>query len=279
MKSRKSSLFLQSKTEQKIRHFTQNMLTFISCAKTMTSESSLKTPQISTPQYTEQALRNAHEMRQYKVEDLMKMLKVNRTLAEENYQRYAHFRLDSTSAIPSIMAYTGIVFKTIHPQDFTEKDFLYAQEHLRITSFLYGLLKPLDGIQNYRLEGNVKLPLHEGKTMFESWRQILTEDFIQDIKAKGGLLVNLASSEMKQLFFWKQVANEVDVITPEFRVRKNGQLKNIVVYTKMCRGAMTRFILKERIEKKEDLQKFTWEGFQYAPEYSKDGEMWFILEE
>ena len=110
--------------------------------------------------------------------------------------------------------------KRILPKDFTADDFRYAQEHLRITSFLYGLLRPLDGIRPYRLEGDVRLPEKGGITMFDYWKPLLTDYFIEEIKKRGGILVNLASGEMKDLFDWKRVESEVRVITPDLSVER-----------------------------------------------------------
>ena len=149
--------------------------------------------------------------------------------------------------MPAICAYTGAVFKRIVPKDFSEDDFRYAQEHMRITSFLYGLLRPLDGIKPYRMEGDIRLPERGGMTMFDYW------------------------------FDWKRVEEEVRVITPEFQVWKGGQLKTIVIYAKMCRGEMLRYIIKNRIENPEDLKAFTWEGFAYDEGRSTDEHLQFTL--
>lgn len=102
-------------------------------------------------------------MTQFTAEELAQMLKVNPKLAAENYLRYHEFLSPETPALPALLSYTGIVFKRIYPADFTAEDFRYAQQHLLITSFLYGLLRPLDSIQSYRLEGSVRLPEHERK--------------------------------------------------------------------------------------------------------------------
>ena len=175
-------------------------------------------------------------------------------------------------------AYTGAVFKRILPKDFTADDFRYAQEHLRITSFLYGLLRPLDGIRPYRLEGDVRLPEKGGITMFDYWKPLLTDYFIEEIKKRGGILVNLASGEMKDLFDWKRVESEVRVITPDFQVWKGGKLKTVVIYAKMCRGEMVRYIIKNRIGCPEDLRGFSWEGFTFDEELSTDNHLQFVLE-
>ena len=98
--------------------------------------------------------------------------------------------------------------------------------------------------------------------MFDFWKPILTDWFIQKIKADDGILVNLASDEMRNLFDWKRVKKEVTIVTPQFRIEKNGKLKTIVIYTKMCRGAMARYILKERITDIDLLKGFEYEGFE-----------------
>ena len=149
-------------------------------------------------------------------------------------------------------------------------EFEYAQEHLRLTSFCYGLLRPLDVIRSYRLEGDVVLPEPGNQTMFSYWKSRLTDVFIEDIKKAGGILCNLASDEMKSLFDWKRVEREVRVVTPEFQVWKNGKLASIVIYIKMSRGEMTRFILKNRIENPEGLKSFSWEGFEFNESLSDE---------
>ena len=181
------------------------------------------------------------------------------------------------SLTQALAAYTGIVFKRIAPADFTAGDFEYAQAHLNITSFLYGLLRPLDAIRTYRLEGDAVLPGRGDETMFSYWQSRLTDDLLGRIHADDGILVNLASGEMKRLFDWKRVCREARVITPEFRVREGDRLKTVVVYTKMCRGEMTRHILKNRIADPATLRSFEWEGFRLDPALSKGDDWVFTL--
>ena len=132
------------------------------------------------------------------------------------------------------------------------------------------MLRPLDVIRSYRLEGDVVLPEPGNQTMFSYWKSRLTDVFIEDIKKAGGILCNLASDEMKSLFDWKRVEREVRVVTPEFQVWKNGKLASIVIYIKMSRGEMTRFILKNRIENPEGLKSFSWEGFEFNESLSDE---------
>ena len=121
------------------------------------------------------------------------------------------------------------------------------------------------------------LPERGGISMFDYWKPILTDTFIKEIKARGGILINLASGEMKDLFDWKRVEQEVQVITPEFQVWKKGKLTTVVVYAKMCRGELTRFIIKNRIENPGDLKGFKWEGFSFDAGHSTDTHYLFSL--
>ena len=203
------------------------MLILLSCAKTMSDVSKTKTPLTTFPGFRKEAAEVALQMSQFSVEELERLLKVNPKIAVENYRRYQAFHSEGTRELPALLAYTGIVFKRVHPQDFSEEDFCYAQDHLRLTSFCYGLLRPLDMIRPYRLEGDVRLPEPGNRTMFDYWKPILTDRFIADIKKAGGVLCNLASDEMRGLFDWKRVEKEVRVITPEFHVWKNGKLATV----------------------------------------------------
>ena len=165
----------------------------------------------------------------------------------------------------------------IAPERFTPGDFEYAQQHLNITSFLYGLLRPLDAIRRYRLEGDAVLPGHDDQTMFGYWQGRLTEAFLEKIHADDGILVNLASSEMKRLFDWKRIRREARIITPEFRIREGDRLKTIVVYTKMCRGEMTRHLIRNRIADPEMLKEFEWEGFRFDAALSRGDDWTFTM--
>ena len=229
----------------------------------MSSRACPSVPACTRPAFAREALETALELAQYSPSELADMLRVSHKIAAENCLRYRDFASDACPSVPALCAYTGAVFKRIAPDDFSADDFRYAQAHLNITSFLYGLLRPLDLIHNYRLEGDAVLPDNGGQSMFAYWQSRLTGLLLERVKADDGILVNLASEEMKRLFDWKRVCREVKVITPEFRVWKGDKLRSIVVYTKMCRGEMTRYLLKGRITDPEALKAFTWEGFRW----------------
>ena len=231
------------------------MQVLISCAKTMGCIQA-SVPEMSLPHFSTEAAAAVRQLLSFSPEMLRSMLHVNAKIAAENALRFSHFFDETETNVPALLAYTGIVFKYIRPGDFTSDDFYYAQQHLFITSFLYGLLRPLDGIRPYRLEGNVHLPDATGPDRFEFWRPCLTDMLLNAVKADDGILINLASNEMKRLFDWKRVEKEVRIITPDFTTIKEGRERSIVIYTKMCRGEMTRFILKNRLVSPVELEAF-----------------------
>lgn len=256
------------------------MMTFISCSKTMTDQTGSNVPSdmLSVPQFDATAREFAMQVSQLSQEELAKELHISPRLAADCMLLYQNFCSAEPPARPAVFSYTGVVFKHLGIGDFTHDELKYAQQHLRISSFLYGMLRPLDCIKNYRLEGKVKLPANDGLTQFRYWQPRLTDLFIEEIKQNGGILFNVASKEMQELFNWKKVEKEVCVVTPKFKVMKNGKPASVTIYEKMCRGEMTRFILKERIESIDALKLFAWEGFRFCPDLSSDKELLFLCD-
>lgn len=239
------------------------MIVYIACAKIMTGSCPSALSFTTEPHFQLQANENAVRMAGYSPNEISEILRVNPSIATEVWQRYQNFFNKEVVRQPAVFSYDGMVFQKLAPETFSTEELKYANNHLLIASFLYGLLRPLDKVMKYRMEGDVVLPHHEGQSMFDYWRPILTDYFIEQIKNDDGILVNLASDEMKLLLDWKRVKREVQIVTPEFKVMKDGKLKTIVIYTKMCRGAMTRFILKNRIVDPEDLKAFEYDGFKW----------------
>ncbi len=213
------------------------------------------------PYFQSEADALAAELASYTPDELQGMLQVNPGIARDSWVYYQHWT-DSTTRQPAIFAYDGIVFLKLAPESFTEADLRYANDHLMIGSYLYGMLRPLDLINPYRLEGKVTLPGAGFKTMGAYWKPRLTDWFIERVKADDGILVNLASAEFKDILDWKRVQHELTVLTPDFKVMKNGLPKSVTVYAKMCRGAMTRWILQNRVADPAELDSFEYEGFR-----------------
>lgn len=250
------------------------MQILLACAKIMNEATKTKTPLVTRPKFLKEAEHFALLMSQRTVDELMDMFHCSRQLAIENKLRYERFFAENES-LPAILAYYGQAYKCLSANHLISKDFLYAQHHLWITSFLYGLLRPLDMIHPYRMEGKVEL---DGKTMFKHWKPMLTDLLIDSVKADDGILVHLATEEMQHLFDWKKVLKEVVVIQPQFLVMKNSKLKSVTVYAKSCRGAMTRFIIKNRLVTPNDLSKFEYEGFEFKPDYGDSNHPHFIID-
>ncbi len=243
----------------------------------MAGTSKIKAPAGTTPRFAQEAKEIALNMAQFSADELKKILKLNPKLALENYNRFQEFHSEENHPLQAILAYTGVVFKNLTPKDFTPDDFRYMNDHLRIASICYGLLRPLDLIKTYRMEYEVKLPeLGEGN-MYNYWRLRQTQTLIDDVKANDNILINLASHEIQGAYNWKEVEKAIRIITPEFKVWKNGKAQTIVIYTKMARGQMTRYILKNRINEPEALKSFSWEGFRYDENMS-DGDNWVFLQ-
>lgn len=237
------------------------MQILIGCAKTMTGNApSATVTALTEPVFQSQANHHALQLATYSASELGKMLRVNPAIATENYHRYQDFFIRENRQ-PAVFCYDGMVFKKIAPETMSKEDLEYSNDHLMIASFLYGLLRPLDLVSRYRLEADVQLPENGGASMLEFWKPLLTDHLIKRVKADDGILVNLASEEFQGLFDYKRILRELRVITPEFKVEKGGKLKTIVIYTKMCRGAMTRWILENRTTAVEQLEAFEYEGY------------------
>ena len=219
---------------------------------------------LSTPSFQSEAGSFARDMAQYSAETIAEILNCSQQIAAQNRLRYMRF-FDEVSKLPAILAYHGQAYKHLKAETLNVDDLNYAQGKLWITSFLYGLLRPLDAILPYRMEGNVELPSGDGQNMFGFWKNRLTDILIDAVKSDDGILVHLATEEYQHLFDWQRVRKEVHIIQPLFYIRKGGNLKMQAVWAKTCRGAMTRFIIENRIDKPEDLNAFSYEDFTYEP--------------
>ena len=220
--------------------------------------------ELSSPRFAHEAEAFARDMAQYSAGTIAEMLSCSRQIAEQNKLRFMRF-FEDTAKMPAILAYHGQAYKHLKAETLTVADLHYSQQHLWITSFLYGMRRPLDGILPYRMEGHVELPSGAGENMFGFWKCRLTDLLIDAVKADDGILVHLATEEYQHLFDWQHVRREVRIVQPLFYVRKGDNLKMQAVWAKTCRGAMTRFIIDHRISTPTDLNAFSYEGFTFEP--------------
>lgn len=243
-------------------------------AKIMFSQS-LVQPQ-TEPRFQAVADGLAQEMAQCDVDELMRQLSCSRPIAATSLARYRNFFL--ANKIPAIMAYNGQAYKHLHAETLSEDTLRWGQDHLWITCFLYGLLRPMDGIVPYRMERDVHLQVTNDIPLHQFWKDLLTDVLIASVKSDDGILVHLSTTEYEQLFHWKRIRQEVTVIQPLFYVRKGDDLKMQAVWAKTCRGAMTRFILENKIRKTEELQSFCYKGFHFSPQIGEAAFPHFIKE-
>ena len=220
---------------------------------------------VSKPLFQSVAEMLAAEMAKLDVEELAKQLDCSHKIASENWKRYRNFM--AAEKMPAILSYNGQAYKHLRANTLGEESLQYAQKHLWITCFLYGLLRPMDGIVPYRMEHCVTLEATNDKPINQFWKDKLTDVLISSVKADDGILIHLSTAEYEHLFDWKRICREVKVIQPLFYVRqKDGRLKMQAVWAKSCRGAMVRYILSNQLTTPEELAAFSYEGFEYAPE-------------
>ena len=231
----------------------------------------------TTPLFQREAQSLASDMMQYPAETLAEMLGCSQAIASQNRLRYLRFN-DQHEPLPAILAYHGQAYKHLKAETLDPGTLQYAQDHLWVMSFLYGLLRPLDDIRPYRLEGHVELPSAGDGTLFDYWKPRLTQALIDSVKADDGVLIHLATEEFQRLVDWQRVKREVRVVQPMFLVRKGDTLKVQAVWAKTCRGAMARMILQERLSVPEDLTAFQYEGYTFSPVSSELDQPCFIKE-
>lgn len=252
------------------------MLIIISPAKTMDMKPVGNVPDGTKPQFQKDAEFIASKMQEYTRDQLQILLQISNKLTDINFERYRDFDLKTTPTKPALLAYTGNVFQHINPFTFSREDYLYAQEHLRIISTLYGLVRPLDLIKAYRIAFKLKLKGIKEKDLYEYWLPKLTAPLIENIRKNGNILINLASLDVLGALDMVKLSKEVRIITPEFKEFRNGKYETIRTYAKMARGEMTRHLLRNRIEQPEDIKQFVWDGFRYCAELSDNNNYIFL---
>ncbi len=253
------------------------MIIVISPAKSLDFESPLPTQKFSQPAYLEQSQELIEQLQELAPQDIASLMKLSDKLATLNYNRFQDFKrpFNTDNARPAVLAFTGDVYQGLDANSFNEDDFNFAQNHLRILSGLYGLLKPLDLIQPYRLEMGTKFENTRGKNLYEFWGDAINDEINQTLDTKNNpVLVNLASNEYFKAAKEKQVNHRV--VTPVFKDRKNGEYKIISFFAKKARGLMTRYIIENRITAVEGLKDFNVDGYYFSKKQSSENQWVFL---
>ncbi len=246
----------------------------ISPAKSLDFEKPLPTEQFSKPVYLKQAKEIIKVLKKLKPKDLSELMEISDNLAELNWQRNKAFKTPFTTenARPAVYAFNGDVYLGLDSYSIPEEKLAVLQSKLRILSGQYGILKPLDLMQAYRLEMGTQLPIGEHKNLYGFWKETLTNALNKELK-KNELFINLASNEYFSVIDVKKL--KVPVITPEFKDYKDGKLKMISFFAKKARGMMVRYIIDYNIETLEGLKGFNYEGYAFDANLSKGNTLVF----
>jgi uncharacterized protein len=253
------------------------MLIVISPAKTLDYETPPVTKRHTKPAMLKQSQQLIDNLRNYSALDLAELMKLSMKLATLNFDRYHDWQTPFTSknAKQAVLAMKGDVYTGLDAENLSEEDLQYAQHHLRILSGLYGVLKPLDLMQPYRLEMGTKLSNEKGKDLYAFWGESITQAINKALKAQGDdTLINLASNEYYKSIKPKLIQGRI--ITPQFKQKKDGTYRMIGVFAKRARGLMSRYIIEKRLSDPEEIKGFKSDGYRFSKQQSK-GDQWVFV--
>ena len=246
----------------------------LSPAKSLNFEKLLPTEKYSEALFLKESLQVNKVLKQKSPAALSELMAISDKLADLNWQRNQDWKtpFNAENARPAIFAFDGDVYTGLDAYSIPIEKLDVLQERVRILSGLYGLLKPLDLMQAYRLEMGTKLPIGESKNLYEFWKPIITKALNKELQ-EGELFINLASNEYFSAVDVK--ALKVPVVTPEFKDYKDGKLKIISFFAKKARGLIVRYIIDTNVETIEDLKGFNYEGYQFDANLSKGNQLVF----
>ncbi|WP_298187526.1 peroxide stress protein YaaA [uncultured Pseudomonas sp.] len=253
------------------------MLMVISPAKTLDYETPSVTPRFTQPEHLDHAQALIEQLRDFSPAQIAELMHLSDKLAGLNAARFGSWErpFNPSNAKQALLAFKGDVYTGLNAEDFNESDFDFAQKHLRMLSGLYGLLRPLDLMQPYRLEMGTKLANPRGNNLYDFWGERISGWLNEALAAQGDeVLLNLASNEYFSAV--KRKALNARVINTEFKDQKNGQYKIISFYAKKARGLMARYVIKERISDPAGLKDFSYQGYRYSAEQSKTDSLVFL---
>ena len=253
------------------------MLMVISPAKTLDFESKPVTARFTQPQYLDHSQELIEQLRELSPAQISELMHVSDKIGGLNAARFGSWTpaFTAANAKQALLAFKGDVYTGLNAETFSDADFSYAQDHLRMLSGLYGLLRPLDLMMPYRLEMGTKLANARGKDLYAFWGTRISEWLNEALAEQGDdVLLNLASNEYFSAV--KRTALKARIINTEFKDLKNGQYKIISFYAKKARGLMARYVIKERIRDPEQLKAFDYQGYRYSAEQSKPDSLVFL---
>lgn len=253
------------------------MISIISPAKTIKLDRKIVSNIESSPVFKNESQELAHILKAYSPDDISELMKISSKLSELNFFRYQSFGLESNNKEKALIAFWGDVYKSMNIDDFDENDFVFSQQHLRILSGLYGILKPMDFIEPYRLEMGIPLKNKRGNNLYEFWNDLITKSINEELRThEEKILLNIASEEYsKSINFSKINHRVVNVFFKEFR---KGKYQIVSIYAKQARGLMARYIIKNSIDSIEAIKDFNDDGYKFNPELSNFNNFVFTRE-
>ena len=253
------------------------MLLLISPAKTLDFETDAITEQYSQPSFLAESAELIDQLKTLSPSEISSLMSISEKLGTLNSSRFLQWQLPFTpeNSKQALLAFKGDVYEGINANSFSSEDLNWANQHLRILSGLYGLLKPLDLIQAYRLEMGTRFANQGGKNLYEFWANKITDKINDELSThKNGCIINLASNE-----YFKSVKPKLlngEIITPVFKDWKNDKYKIISFYAKKARGMMSAYIIKNRLENPAEIKQFDTAGYTYCAEESTTNNWVFL---
>lgn len=254
------------------------MILLLSPAKIQQFAPQVPTQHHSLPVFLQEANQLVELMRGLSASELSKLLQINRDLTQLNLDRLVQWHLPFTpdNARQAAAVFDGEVFRGLNATRFTDSDWAFAQLHLRIFSGLYGVLRPLDLIQPYRLEVSSKLKNPSGRDLYPFWKDKVSALLLGELKTQSGevFFLNLASSEYFKMTSFDKA--DVPVLDVEFYEYKHDTFRQVVMYTKKARGLLARYAITHRITTREELKGFDADGYWFDPQRSTETKLVFI---
>lgn len=252
------------------------MLTVISPAKTLDFDTPAHTDTFTEPRFLTQSQQLITQLKKLSTQEIAGLMKISDKLAGLNMARFQQWETPFTvkNAKQAVLAFKGDVYTGLDAETLDQPGLDFAQQHLRILSGLYGVLRPLDLMQPYRLEMGTPFQNEAGKDLYSFWGDTLRESLQSETALQDGILINLASNEYFKAINAKKL--DATIITPVFKDWKNGQYKMISFYAKKARGLMSRYIIEQQIDSPEQLKQFDSEGYRYSEEMSQQTDWVFI---
>lgn len=255
------------------------MLTVLSPSKTLDYETPPQTPQFTEPEFLADTEELIGILRGYDLKELGSLMDISEKLAELNVERYRNFSLPFTpaNAKQALLAFKGDVYTDIEVDRYSDEDFRYAQDHVRTLSGLYGVLRPLDLMQPYRLEMGTRLETARGKNLYEFWGPKISQKLNAALRRQGDdVLLNLASNEYFHAV--DRGALKARVVDISFLEERDGHWKPISFNLKRARGTMTNWIVRNRVNDPEDVKSFAEDRYYFSPERSSADSLVFLRE-